>query len=319
MVRPVPVRADPDLEQRWLVLLHARVAGRCEGLDRRARPDERERQREVDLGAPAGALAVHEPLPYRRSLGALHPRPQETADVLHRGGGDLIREPDPLDLLLRLHRPRVDEQRRRVDGAGEGVEPGLGEGRRLPDHAVRGLGPERELEAHALIRRCRLPGKGERPSRRRTRVGFVVAAEEANVFRPGHACRVLLRRFEADQYGLALAREDDCVVALHAPEVRQIEDVVGRARDDRVEFPLRHQPADTVELRVVPLPAHQRTRAGAGSPCASCHDTTGFRSTPIRSISASITSPGFRYSDAASSLNPATPETVPVDSTSPAE
>ena len=39
---------------------------------------------------------------------------------------------------------------------------------------------------------------------------------------------------------------------------------------------------------------HGRMRGGAGSPCASCHDTTGLRSTPIRSISASITSPGFR-------------------------
>ena len=42
------------------------------------------------------------------------------------------------------------------------------------------------------------------------------------------------------------------------------------------------------------LALHQRTRAGGGSPCASCHEITGLRSTPIRSISASITSPGFR-------------------------
>ena len=36
------------------------------------------------------------------------------------------------------------------------------------------------------------------------------------------------------------------------------------------------------------------TRGGGGSPWASCHETTGLRSTPIRSISASIRSPGFR-------------------------
>ena len=36
------------------------------------------------------------------------------------------------------------------------------------------------------------------------------------------------------------------------------------------------------------------TRSGGGSPCASCQPITGFRSTPILSISASITSPGFR-------------------------
>src|SRR5213080_945893 len=64
---------------------------------------------------------------------------------------------------------------------------------------------------------------------------------------------------------------------------------------------------------------YQDTRGGAGSPCASCHEITGLRSTPIRSISASITSPGLRYSDAASSLKPATPLTVPVETTSPAE
>ena len=42
------------------------------------------------------------------------------------------------------------------------------------------------------------------------------------------------------------------------------------------------------------LALHQRTRSGGGSPCACCHEMTGLRSTPIRSISASITSPGFR-------------------------
>ena len=39
---------------------------------------------------------------------------------------------------------------------------------------------------------------------------------------------------------------------------------------------------------------YQRARGGAGSPCASSHETTGLRRTPMRSISASITSPGLR-------------------------
>ena len=64
---------------------------------------------------------------------------------------------------------------------------------------------------------------------------------------------------------------------------------------------------------------YQRTRGGGGVPCPSCHEITGLRSTPIFSISASITSPGLRYSEAASGENPATPDTVPVDTTSPAE
>ncbi len=42
------------------------------------------------------------------------------------------------------------------------------------------------------------------------------------------------------------------------------------------------------------LPITTARVAGGGSPCASSQPTTGFRSTPIRSISASITSPGLR-------------------------
>ena len=66
-----------------------------------ARPDEREAERELDLAAPARALAVDEPLPERRRLALLHPGPQLGADVLHRRGADLVREPDPLELLRR--------------------------------------------------------------------------------------------------------------------------------------------------------------------------------------------------------------------------
>ena len=63
VVAPVAVGADPDLEQRRLVLEHRSVAGRGEGADPRARPDEREAERELDLSVPAGPLAVDEALP----------------------------------------------------------------------------------------------------------------------------------------------------------------------------------------------------------------------------------------------------------------
>ena len=155
---------------------------------------------------------------------------------------------------------------------------------------------------------------------RRTRVVGVVAGHEDG--RPSsRRCRP---RPAADgsiviSTGLALAREHRRVVPLHAPEVREVEDVVGRADDEGVELLLGHQRPDAIELRVVPRPGHKETRGGAGSPWASCQETTGLRSTPIFSISASITSPGLRYSEAASSLKPATPLTVPVDTTSPAE
>ena len=52
---------------------------------------------------------------------------------------------------------------------------------------------------------------------------------------------------------------------------------------DRVDEGLELEAAD-----------YHRTRGGAGSPCPSCHEITGLRSTPMPSISASITSPGFR-------------------------
>src|SRR5204863_9430289 len=91
-------------------------------------------------------------------------------------------------------------------------------------------------------------------------------------------------------------------------ELDVAEDVVDPGRVERARAP--DHPVDLVvlleqdlrEVRAVlagdagdeRLPLHQRTRGGAGSPCASCHEITGFRRTPIRSISASIASPGFR-------------------------
>src|ERR1039457_2843586 len=53
-------------------------------------------------------------------------------------------------------------------------------------------------------------------------------------------------------------------------------------------------------------------------PYAFSQEMTGFRSTPIFSISHSITSPGFRYQAFGSPENAATPDTVPVETTSPA-
>ena len=67
-----------------------------------------------------------------------------------------------------------------------------------------------------------------------------------------------------------------------------------RQRHEREPVPERgqsHGPDEDVE---VAAHGYQRTCGGAGAPCPSCHETTGFRSTPIRSISHSITSPGLR-------------------------
>ena len=251
-----------------------------------------------------------EPLGGRLRLG--HPGPDHALDVLHRRGGDLVREPHPLDLLRGLDRARLVEQRRRVLRLRERVEPRLREGRRLADHPVGRLRAERELDPDRLVLLGERRREVERAERRRPRVALVVAGEEPEVGRPGRPLRVVARRLEADQRRLALGREDDGVVALHPPEVRQVEDVVGRADDERVEAALAHQRADAVELRVVARPAHRpsvcasltvahqasspqgRTRGSGGVPWPSCQEMTGLRSTPMRSISASITSPGLR-------------------------
>ena len=91
------------------------------------------------------------------------------------------------------------------------------------------------------------------------------------------------------------ASEEDASRTAWTSDVRYIR---GYADDEGVEPVLRHELADAVELGVVARPRHQspqgRMRGGAGSPRPSCHETTGLRSTPIRSISASITSPGLR-------------------------
>src|ERR1041385_1113771 len=53
VITPVAVRADPDLEQRRLVLLDGAVGGCRERPNARPRPDERVAERELDLSAPA--------------------------------------------------------------------------------------------------------------------------------------------------------------------------------------------------------------------------------------------------------------------------
>ena len=212
----------------------------------------------------------------------------------HRPRGDLICEPHARDLLVGLDCPRLVQQRRRVGRSRKGVEPGYRVRRRLAHHPVRRLRAEAQLEADAL-ELVRRPARDlERTYRGRSRVGGVVARHEPNVLRPRRLCRIMRGGLDRDQDRIAFAREHRRVEALHAPEVRQVEDVVGSPHDERVELLLGHQRAHALEFRVVARPAHERTRSGAGAPCASCQETTGFRSTPIFSISASITSPGFR-------------------------
>ena len=116
-------------------------------------------------------------------------------------------------------------------------------------------------------------------------------------------------RVPAPEAGRADAGVDEHRALTGAKKIGGTRDPPARLREDcRIELAVR-RPIGGVgkELRQLPQLAHRvderheldgadyhLTRSGGGSPCASCQPITGLRRTPIRSISASITSPGFR-------------------------
>ena len=145
----------------------------------------------------------------------------------------------------------------------------------------------------------------------------VEVREEDDVHVLGRDARLLERgkqpllelRVPAPEAGRPDAGVDEHRAAAGAKEIGGTRDPPARLREDlRVEVAVR-SPVGRVgkELRQLPQLAdriderheldgadYHLTRSGGGSPCASCQPITGFRRTPIRSISASITSPGFR-------------------------
>ena len=176
MVAPVAVGADPDLEQRRLVLLHRQVAGRGERLDPRPRPDEREAECQARPSPSSRCL------PRGRSL----PRARPPATPSCRGGGARAHAP------LRPLRSRWRAACARAPGrswplaparAGASRRPPPGkpsnhavrERRRLADHAVGCLRTQRELEADAAVTARRLLGQLERAGGGRPRVVVGVA------------------------------------------------------------------------------------------------------------------------------------------------
>ena len=52
--------------------------------------------------------------------------------------------------------------------------------------------------------------------------------------------------------------KDDGVISLHAPIIREIENIVGRAADQRGEILIFHQGANAIEFRFVYGPSHSR-------------------------------------------------------------
>src|SRR5271165_2858056 len=83
---------------------------------------------------------------------------------------------------------------------------------------------------------------------RRPRIALVVALEIENVLCPRVTFGVGLLWFKGNQRGLALAGKNNRVIALHAPVVGEIENVVGRATDQGGEILFCHQSADAIEF-----------------------------------------------------------------------
>ena len=126
-----------------------------------------------------------------------------------------------------LDRAGPGEERRGVDAAAGTPRstPRSNDGR-LADHPVGDLRPLRQLEPDPAVESSlaeHVEGEVERAGPGRPRIVRVVAAEEPDVGGPGGAGGVVRLRLDDDQHRLAVAREDDDVVALHAPVAREIE------------------------------------------------------------------------------------------------
>ena len=252
---PVAVNADPYLKQRGLVLLDGAVAGGGESRNALARPDQREGARHLHLAFVADAAGVDEAFEHRRHVAFLHAGTDALADEFQPQRGQLVGQAHALDFLRGLDGAGFGQQRRRIchlpgDGL-EGVEVSLRERRGLADHAVTGLRAHAQLDADS-IGEAALSEHAKRQIEaahlRWARITLVVAFEQADVLRPGRAFGIGPLWLDHAQRGLALGREDDRVVALHAPVIREIDDVVRRAADQRGQALILHHGADAGEL-----------------------------------------------------------------------
>ena len=178
------------------------------------------------------------------------------------GGGrrQVVRLAHPFDLLPGLDHARLGEQRRGVLGRAERLEERAREDGRFSDHPVGDLGTLRELEADALEPALTADGLGQvgRPGPGRARIVRRITLERPQVVRPRRGGGLVQLRLHHDERRVVFAREDDDVVALHAPVVGEVEDVVGRAHHQRVEIALGHERAHAVQLGVVSRPGFRR-------------------------------------------------------------
>ena len=229
------------------------------------RPDQRERQRELDLALPAGALAVHEALPGRGGLRARHARVAARRACApsrprrSRWPGACARP--PAAVLSERAATSSGVASAASGKASNQARPNVVGSPTMRSEAC--VPPLSSIGDAPVVAARPRAASSQRAQARRARIAGVVAREEPHVRRPGGARGVGGGGLEADQHGLALAREDARVVALHAPEVRQVEHRVGRAHDERIELALGHQRAHALRAsprRAARSPAHPRRR-----------------------------------------------------------
>ena len=341
MVAPVAVGADPDLEQRRLVLLDRQVAGRRERLDPGPRPDEREAERELDL-------ARSSPCPRRGRSRSTSRRPRTPSSRAAGAARQCSIAAAAISFARRMRSsswPVLIALAR----ASSGVASATSVPKAWNQSCVKVVGSPTirseacvpRLSSSPIVPKSRGGRGGElgRARERRARVVLGVAAQEADVLsstpcarrpRPRPRGR---RAWARPRAGRRPPRSPSCprscsgrgrcrAPARRARRAPPRPSARGRARASprpaASSRPNRHAlvtpPAQTRADFTASVSAeggglhappkgwgygfsrarHQLTRGGAGSPCASCHETTGLRRTPMRSISASITSPGFR-------------------------
>ncbi len=209
------------------MFLNGAVSRGRKGRDSLSGPHEREGTRHFDFSFVADTQSMDETFIHRADFAFLHPRPDVVANMFHGECGQFIRQTHTLDFLRRFDRTGFVQQRRGIyDFTGdlsEGIEENLRWCCRLAHHAVGGLCAHIEFNADlsrqaALFQDtdCRI----KRAELRRPRIFFVVTLEQAEIFRPTITLRLRKLRFEGDQCRLAFTRENQSVIALHAPIIR---------------------------------------------------------------------------------------------------
>src|ERR1700733_8192016 len=225
-ISPVAVGADPDFDEGGFVLLDRAVRSGGEGSDALTGPDQSESAGHSDLIFVADADGVDVALDHSGYFAFLHASADIFAGLLHANGSELIGEAHAVDFLGCFDGAQLGKEWRGVDDLfrdwRKGIEIALSVKSWFADHAIANLRALIELDTDAagqlfLAQNFESEVEGARGGR--ARIGRVVEAEEADVFIPGRALRFVKLRLDDEKSGVAFARENGDVVALHGPVI----------------------------------------------------------------------------------------------------